>query len=397
MKVAYIQSIGGASGDMLLGAFVDLGVPLEEIATQLNKLSVSGFHVESAQGFRNEIRGTKVDVVLDNTGNLSAAAMLEIISDSSLSEFVKSSSLRIFHILWDAECRVHGHTLEEIELDELGTLDTIVDVVGVCICLDYLGVESVYASPLVLGSSRPPIRPGGYSNPAPATLQIISQVKAPVVADNEIYDNIGELTTPTGAAIITGLATFVRPEFSVSDIGVGLGGKDPESFANIVRVWLGDISSESVVTKSGSVLLETNIDDSSGETLGYAKERLFGLGALDVWFTSIQMKKDRPGVILSALVPLEIESLAVELILRETSTLGVRRRAIERYVAKREIRRISTDLGDADVKLKFLDGVVVDVSPEYEDCRGLSLETGMPLQDIMRKVRDSAWSQLESD
>ena len=245
---------------MLLGAFVDLGVPLEEITTQLNKLPISGFHVEKSQGLRNEISGTKVDVVLDDPVNLAASTMLQIVSDSSLSEFVKSSSLRIFHLLWDAECRVHGHSLEEIELDELGTLDTIVDIVGVCICLDYLGVENVYASPLVLGSSRPPIRPGGYSNPAPATLQIISQVKAPVVADNEIYDNIGELTTPTGAAIITGLATFVRPAVSVSAIGVGLGGKDPESFANIIRVWLGEISSESVVMQSGSVLLETNID-----------------------------------------------------------------------------------------------------------------------------------------
>ena len=382
---------------MLLGAFVDLGVPLEEITTQLNKLPISGFHVEKSQGLRNEISGTKVDVVLDDTVNLAASTMLQIVSDSSLSEFVKSSSLRIFHLLWDAECRVHGHSLEEIELDELGTLDTIVDIVGVCICLDYLGVENVYASPLVLGSSRPPIRPGGYSNPAPATLQIISQVKAPVVADNEIYDNIGELTTPTGAAIITGLATFVRPAVSVSAIGVGLGGKDPESFANIIRVWLGEISSESVVMQSGSVLLETNIDDSSGEMLGYAKERLFDLGALDVWFTSIQMKKDRPGVILSALVPLEMESLAVDLILRETSTLGVRRRAIDRYVAEREIRSISTDFGEANVKLKFLNGVVVDVSPEYEDCRSLSLRTCIPLQDIMRKVRDAARNQLGLD
>ncbi len=382
---------------MLLGAFVDLGVPLEEITTQLNKLPISGFHVEKSQGLRNEISGTKVDVVLDDPVNLAASTMLQIVSDSNLSEFVKSSSLRIFHLLWDAECRVHGHSLEEIELDELGTLDTIVDIVGVCICLDYLGVENVYASPLVLGSSRPPIRPGGYSNPAPATLQIISQVKAPVVADNEIYDNIGELTTPTGAAIITGLATFVRPAVSVSAIGVGLGGKDPESFANIIRVWLGEISSESVVMQSGSVLLETNIDDSSGEMLGYAKERLFDLGALDVWFTSIQMKKDRPGVILSALVPLEMESLAVDLILRETSTLGVRRRVIDRYVAEREIRSISTDLGEANVKLKFLNGVVVDVSPEYEDCRSLSLRTCIPLQDIMRKVRDTARNQLGLD
>ena len=382
---------------MLLGAFVDLGVPLEEITTQLNKLPISGFHVEKSQGLRNEISGTKVDVVLDDPVNLAASTMVQIVSDSSLSEFGKSSSLRIFHLLWDAECRVHGHSLEEIELDELGTLDTIVDIVGVCICLDYLGVENVYASPLVLGSSRPPIRPGGYSNPAPATLQIISQVKAPVVADNEIYDNIGELTTPTGAAIITGLATFVRPAVSVSAIGVGLGGKDPESFANIIRVWLGEISSESVVMQSGSVLLETNIDDSSGEMLGYAKERLFDLGALDVWFTSIQMKKDRPGVILSALVPLEMESLAVDLILRETSTLGVRRRVIDRYVAEREIRSISTDLGEANVKLKFLNGVVVDVSPEYEDCRSLSLRTCIPLQDIMRKVRDTARNQLGLD
>lgn len=391
MKVAYIQSIGGASGDMLLGAFVDLGVPLDALIAGLNRLGISGFALSADPDTRCEVRGIKLGVRLDDQQRLSPRALLETVTGSSLKAEVKDRAGSILTALWQAESRVHGESPESLELEELGTIDTLVDVVGVAICLDYLGVARVYAAPLVLGESAPPRWAGGYSNPAPATLELVSMAGAPVVADRPLYQGAGELTTPTGAAIITTLAEFQRPAMAVTRIGVGLGSKDPKNFPNVVRVWLGETADVSQLrSQAGIMLLETNLDDATGETLGYAQERLFALGALDVWHTSIQMKKDRPGIILSALVPQGLESAAVELILRETPTLGVRIRPVERYVADRESVAMSTDIGAVSVKIKSLHGKAVSVSPEYEDCRRIALESGLPLQEVYHRMTEEA-------
>lgn len=395
MKVAYIQSIGGASGDMLLGAFLDLGVPLDALVSELNNAGICGFALSTNQDTRCEIRGTKLDVALDDPKRLSPRSLLAAVSGSSLGSGVKGSAEKVLTALWQAESRVHGEPPESLELEELGTIDTLVDVVGVAICLDYLGVEQVYAGPLVLGESAPPRWEGGYSNPAPATLELVTMAGAPIVADRPLYLGSGELTTPTGAAIITTLADFQRPAMSVARIGVGLGSKDPENFPNVIRVWLGETAdAPDLRSQAGIVLLETNLDDVTGEVLGYAQERLFALGAFDVWHTSIQMKKDRPGIILSALVPQSLESAAVELILKETPTLGVRTRPVERYVADRESVAMATDLGSISVKIKSLHGKPVSVSPEYEDCRRIALESGRPLQEIYQKMTEAARKQF---
>jgi len=395
VKVAYIQSIGGASGDMLLGAFLDLGVPLDALVSELNNAGICGFALSTNQDTRCEIRGTKLDVALDDPKRLSPRSLLAAVSGSSLGSGVKGSAEKVLTALWQAESRVHGEPPESLELEELGTIDTLVDVVGVAICLDYLGVEQVYAAPLVLGESAPPRWEGGYSNPAPATLELVTMAGAPIVADRPLYLGSGELTTPTGAAIITTLADFQRPAMSVARIGVGLGSKDPENFPNVIRVWLGETAdAPDLRSQAGIVLLETNLDDVTGEVLGYAQERLFALGAFDVWHTSIQMKKDRPGIILSALVPQSLESAAVELILEETPTLGVRTRPVERYVADRESVAMATDLGSISVKIKSLHGKPVSVSPEYEDCRRIALESGRPLQEIYQKMTEAARKQF---
>ena len=252
----------------------------------------------------------------------------------------------------------------------------------------HLEVERVYASPLVLGAAEPPRWPGGYPNPAPATLELVAMAEAPVAADLVIYQGAGELTTPTGAALITTIATFERPAMSVGSIGVGLGTKDPENFPNVLRVWLGEEAGRPTADKQGDiVLLETNLDDVPGVVLGYTQERLFALGALDVWYTDIQMKKNRPGVILSVLVPQELEPPACELILRETPTLGVRTRPVERYIARRSSVSMETDLGVISVKVKY---VAVSAAPEYEDCRTIALETGIPYQEVYRRAVDEA-------
>ena len=396
MKTAYIQSIGGASGDMLLGALLDLGLSLDALRQELDKLDIGGYALSAAQDTRCEVRGTKLTVTINGNRRLSPRAQLDIVASSTLPEPVKNQSAKILNSLWQAESRVHGEAPEALELEELGTVDTLVDVVGFVIGLHLLEITEVYAAPLVLGEATSPRRPGGYSNPAPATLELVAMAGAPVSAELPIHQGVGELTTPTGAAIITGMANFERPAMSVIGVGVGLGGKDPELFPNVVRIWLGEraenaaLNTPAALRQASIVLLETNLDDVTGEVLGYTQERLFALGALDVWHTPIQMKKNRPGVILSALLPQNLEHAAVELILRETPTLGIRTRAVERYVAEREVVAMETDLGLINVKVKSLAGEAVGAAPEYEDCRRIALETGRPLQEVYQQAEAEA-------
>jgi len=394
LRIAYIQSIGGASGDMLLGALLDLGLSLETLQSDLNKLDISGYELQVTQDTRCEMRGTKLNVKIQDPTRYTPRFLLDTVINSRLSERVKTRSGEVLSALWRAECRVHGESEEVLELEELGSVDTLVDVVGVVSGLEQLGVERVYAAPLVLGESTPPRWAGGYSNPAPATLELVAMSAAPVVADLPLHQGAGELTTPTGASLITTLAEFQRPAFSVTGVGVGLGTKDPEGFPNAIRVWLGETAEQSLAGRQGGIiLLETNLDDVSGELVGYAQEQLFALGALDVWYTPIQMKKNRPGVMLSAMVPQELETAAFELILRETTTLGVRTRPVERYVAERHIESMESVLGVIGVKVKYLGGKAVSASPEYEDCRKIALESGISLQDVYQQAMAEARRQ----
>jgi len=395
LRVAYIQSIGGASGDMFLGALLDLGFPLESLRRELARLPIGGYELTTSQETRHEVRGTKLTVTLKERTRLSPRTLIDAVTNSSLPAEIKARATQVLTALWRAESRVHGKPEETLELEELGSIDTLVDVVGVVVALAELGVARVYAAPLVLGAAEPPRWPGGYPNPAPATLELIAMAGAPVVADRPFYQGAGELTTPTGAALITTLGTFERPAMSVTGIGVGLGAKDPENFPNVVRVWLGEIAERPTAQMQGEmVLLETNLDDVPGVVLGYTQERLFALGALDVWHTPIQMKKNRPGIILSALVTQSLETAAIELILRETPTLGVRTRPVERYVAHRWSVPMETELGVVSVKIKSLGGKVVSAAPEFEDCRRIALETGLPFQEVYQQAVAEARRQF---
>ena len=397
MKIAYIQPIGGASGDMMLGALTDLGMPLEHLEAELGKLNVGGYRLEAREEIRCEMRGTYLKVQLEDSTRYSPKQLLDTVETSSLSQTVKDRSGQVLKALWTAECRVHGETQDLLELEELGSVDTLVDVVGSSIGFEYLKVAGIHAAPLVIGNASPPRRAGGYSNPAPATLELIAATGAPVTADNPMYENAGELTTPTGAALITTLATFDRPAFAVERVGIGLGTKDPPEFSNALRVWLGETDqteAASSVQQDQVVLLETNLDDVSGLILGYAQERLFAIGALDVWTTPIQMKKNRPGVVLSVLVPKDKEREASEVILRETPTLGVRTRLVDRYVAGRQMVTIETDLGTVSVKVKLLDGQAISAAPEPDEVRRIALETGKPFQEVYQRTVEEARRQL---
>ena len=402
MKIVYIQPIGGASGDMLLGALVDAGLSLELLRSELLKLPVGGYGIKAAEETRCETRGTHLKVLLENRTRHSPASLLRTVENSELDVGVKEQASGVLRALWEAEARVHGEPQESLELEELGSVDTLVDVVGFCIGLQQLGIEEVYAAPLVLGEPSPPRRIGGYSNPAPATLELIAASGAPVAADSPVHAGAGELTTPTGAALITALAQFRRPALSVQCSGVGLGTKDPAGFPNALRVWLGetaespgnDRDAPAVFQPASVVLLETNLDDAPGLVLGYAQEQLFALGALDVWHTPVQMKKNRPGTVLSALVPPHLEQAAMELILRETPTLGIRSRKVDRYVADRQSVSIETELGSVSVKVKLLAGSPASVAPEPDDCRRIAIETGLPFQEVYQRVSEAARQQL---
>lgn len=397
MRIAYIQPIGGASGDMMLGALADLGMPIEHLEAELGKLNVGGYRLEARQETRCEMRGTYLKVDLEDQTRHSPKQLLETVAGSSLSESVKDRSSQVLNALWAAECRVHGETQDILELEELGSVDTLVDVVGSAIGFEYLEVAGIHAGPLVIGNATPPRWAGGYSNPAPATLELIAAAGAPVVGDKPMYEDAGELTTPTGAALITTLADFSRPAFNVDRVGLGLGTKDPAGFPNALRVWLADLAqaeATSSVIQGEVVLLETNLDDVSGLVLGYTQERLFAIGALDVWNTPIQMKKNRPGTLLSVLVPKGKEREASELILRETPTLGIRTRPVDRYVADRKMVTIETSLGPVTVKFKLLDGVAISAAPEPEEVRRIALETGTPFQEVYQRTTEAARREL---
>ena len=396
-RIAYIQPIGGASGDMMLGALTDLGMPIEHLEAELGKLNVGGYRLEARQETRCEMRGTYLNVELEDKTRYSPRQLLETVEGSSLSQPVIERSCEVLKALWTAECRVHGETPDILELEELGSVDTLVDVVGSVVGFEYLGVDGIHAGPLVIGNATPPRWAGGYSNPAPATLELIAAAGAPVIGDKPMYEEAGELTTPTGAALITTLAAFGRPAFAVDRVGLGLGTKDPAGFPNALRVWLGELAqaeSASAVQQGEVVLLETNLDDVSGLVLGYTQERLFAIGALDVWNTPILMKKNRPATLLSVLVPKDKEREATEVILRETPTLGIRTRPVDRYVAGRQMVTIETKMGPISVKVKLLDGKAISAAPEPDEVRRIALESGTPFQEVYQQATEEARRQL---
>jgi uncharacterized protein (TIGR00299 family) protein len=386
--IAYLDCFSGISGDMLLGALIDAGVAPDALRAELAKLSLSGYQLDVAKTQRAGLAATSVTVVLEEAKqpHRRLADILSLIERSALSGEDKERGAQVFRRLAQAEARVHGTEPEAVEFHEVGAVDAIVDVLGAVAGLRLLGVERLYCSPLPVGGGTARGAHGELPVPAPATLALLADAGAPLAAgpDAEI-----ELVTPTGAAIVTALARFERPAMAVRAVGYGAGARDLEGRPNVLRLWLG----EALARPATMLLIETNIDDMSAELFGYAQERLFAAGAADVWFVPIQMKKNRPGVLLSALCPVERESAVVEVLLRETSTLGVRVREISRHEAARETFEFESSLGPATVKVKQLPGLTT-VAPEYEACARLARERGLPLLEVYRIVQREAEQRL---
>ena len=310
-----------------------------------------------------------------------------MIHKSTLSDWVKEKSVAVFQRVANAEGKIHGMPPFEVHFHEVGAVDSIVDIVGGCIALELLGKPRVRSGPVIEGTGFIMCAHGRFPIPAPATLNILAERGIAITQCEEP----NELITPTGAALIAEFAEDFGPMRSLTPekVGFGLGTRDCETRPNVLRAVLGKETTSTGgndwETDTISVL-ETNLDDISSEVLGDFVERALNAGALDVVHTPIQMKKNRPGVMLSTLVPQDLETAAYELILRETTTLGIRTRPVERYAAERRNEAMETGSGVIGVKVKYLAGKAVSAAPEYEDCRKIALESGMPLQDVYQQA-----------
>jgi len=375
---------------MILGALLDAGLSLDSLTAELARVPLSGYRISAQPASRGVITGMQVIVAVDERAreHRGIKDILSLVENSELSQRAKERSALIFNRLATAEAKVHRVPIEEVHFHELGAIDAIVDVMGAVIGLELLGIEALFCSPLPAGSGTVQTEQGVIPVPAPATLELMATSGAPIRATPS--PELGELITPTGAAIVTTLASFESPTLSLERIGYGVGSRELAAMPNVLPLWIGEGTAE----ERQLLLMETNIDDMSPELHGYVMERLFEHGALDVWFTPIQMKKNRPAVMLSVLAPPQAEGEIVDTLLRETSTLGLRRQMVGRHESEREIIAFDSSLGRVMVKVKCFRGARISLSPEFEDCRRLAKEHGLPLQEVYRIITAEASAQL---
>lgn len=389
--IAYFDCISGASGDMILGALLDAGLPLPDLQGQIDRLGLPDLRLRAAAVKKNGFGATKVDVLTaDAQGHRRYAEIRRIIGESALPEDVKEKSARVFHRLAEAEARIHRVGVEEVHFHEVGALDAIADIVGAVAGLGLLGVTRVEVSPLPLGTGFVPSAHGMQPVPAPATLALVRDVP---VRGTGVE---AELVTPTGAALLTTLADAFgpMPPMRPKAVGYGAGARDLE-WPNVLRLVLG----EPAEGPGGGgalerlALLEANIDDMNPEFYEHVAEVLFAGGALDVYWTPVGMKKFRPGVLLSVLCRPEAQRRLAETVLRETTSLGVRWTWVDRLAAARQEMAVQTPYGPVRVKVSSPEGPDPGVSPEYEDCRRAAREKGVPLR---RVYQEALWAARET-
>jgi pyridinium-3,5-bisthiocarboxylic acid mononucleotide nickel chelatase len=384
-RAIYFDCFSGASGDMILGALVDAGLDFAALKAELSRLALpeGAFELRHERVSRAGFAATRVEVIVhERPRHRSLDDVLAVIEQSHLPASDKERIEAVFRALGAAEARVHGRAPEAVELHEVGAVDAMVDVTGAVAGLRLLDVAAVFVSPLPLGTGEAKGSHGAIPVPAPATLELAAATGARVAPG----ETRGELVTPTGAAILTTLGRFERPAMTLERVGYGAGGRDPADRPNVLRAWLGEVEAPLKTMR----LVETNIDDMAPELLGHVQDILLEAGAADVWFTPIQMKKNRPAVMLSLLCRDELEDRLVRILLRQTTTLGVRVRDVRRHEAEREVFEFESSLGRAAVKVKRLPGEPPAVSPEYEVCRRIAREKDLPLLEVYRVVAAEA-------
>ena len=374
MKILYFDCFSGVSGDMTLAALLDLGLPLEELQEDLKKLGLKNYSLEVRPGSRSGIAalGLEVKVGPQEEPHRHFSDIREMITRSSLDSGVKDLSLAIFQRLAEAEARVHKKKVEEVHFHEVGAVDSIVDIVGTAIGISSFRPDRIYTSELPMGWGFVNCQHGRLPLPAPATVEVLKGYPVKSV------DVEGELVTPTGAAIVSVLSSKVSsfPAMRVGKIGYGMGKKEFPDRPNLLRLVLGE--STEAYQADRAMVLESNIDDMNPEFYDYLMERLFQKGALDVSLSPLQMKKNRPGTLLRVIAEEKDADALSELILRESTTLGVRSFPVNRKKLPREVREVETRYGKVRVKISG----EVRFQPEYDDCRRIAREKGVPIQDV---------------
>ena len=419
MRVLYFDCFSGASGDMVLGALIDAGVALEDVRSALGSLAISPDSVWTEPVVRAGIRATKFCVTgeeaahahepmhvhahehshghaahghrhghhenhahthshaaVDHHDHRSLTEINQLIDRSALSAGGKTRAKELFQRLGEAEAAVHGTTLEKVHLHEVGALDSIIDIVGAVHALETLGIDRVVASPLNVGSGSVRSAHGLYPVPAPATLRLLKG--APIYSGPQQ----AEMVTPTGALLVSAYASEFGaiPPMKVTAIGYGAGSRDFAETPNVLRVMIGD--AEAKASPTSVVVIEADIDDMNPQIFGVVMETLQAEGALDVFYTAIQMKKNRPGTLLTVVAPPDARERLTAVIFRETTTIGVRYREMSRECLDREEVVVSTPLGPVRVKVARRDGRVLNASPEFEDCARIARERNVPVKEV---------------
>lgn len=382
MKLAYFDCFSGAAGDMILAALVDAGLGADALREEIAKLGLDGFNLRIEKIKKQGFAATKVHVEMTATpGHRHLRHIVEILDRSRLLESVRSSAKAVFTRLAEAEAKVHNSTIEKVHFHEVGAIDAIVDIVGAVAALQRLGVERVICSPIPTGSGTVTCDHGVMPVPAPGTAELLRGV--PIQATDEV----GELTTPTGAAVLTTLASGYGPlpAMTIQAVGYGAGHRDGKTRPNLLRVILGAVATSAAQTDE-VIVLEANLDDMTGETLGYVCDRLMADGALDVSTTPITMKKGRPAVRLSVLASPDVADRLEEVIFIETTTFGVRRYGCRRSTLERATTPVETKYGPIRIKVGRRGGKAVIASAEYEDCAAAARRCGAALRDVMAEA-----------
>src|SRR5882762_4370997 len=389
MKLAYFDCFSGISGDMTLGALVDAGVSLHHLRGQLRGIEVTGWEISSEKVWKNGMSSTYVRVKTeDQSKHRSLAAILETLQKSKLSVRVREQAAAIFRKLGEAEASVHDVPIEKIHFHEVGAVDAIVDIVGACIGFEALGIEQFACSPLNVGGGTAKMAHGLLPVPAPATAKLL--IGKPTYS-NGVQK---ELVTPTGAAIVSTLCSSFGPQppMSVTSIGYGAGTTDLEGQPNVLRLMVGESAKKRAPAESETIrVLEANLDDMNPQIYGYFLEKALAAGALDVFATPVQMKKNRPGTLVTVLCKPEDEAMFHEMLFAETTTLGVRGHTAERRVLARQWETVHTAFGEVRIKVARLNGHIRQASPEFEDCRKLAEAKSVPLQRVMDEAMRT-WS-----
>lgn len=386
MKVLYYDCFCGISGDMNLGALIDVGVDKEYLIKELSKLKLdSEYKIVIKKETKMGIMGTKVDVVLKNDGHnhdhihRNLGDIENIINASTLDERVKKTSLDIFIQVARAEAKIHGKPVNEVHFHEVGAVDSIIDIVGAAVALDYLKVDKIMASPVQVGGGFVKCAHGILPVPAPAAVEILKGI--PIKSGIVQF----ETATPTGAAILAANAQVFtdKIDFTIEKIGYGIGSRDLD-IPNVLRVYLG---TEAVSEKSeDQYMLETNIDDMNPELYGYIEEKLLKAGALDVYKTPIIMKKGRPAVKLSVLVDRDRIKEVQDIIFLETTSAGIRKYKVDKVMLDRDFSKVKTRYGEITVKNLYHQGKLIRQKPEYEDCKRAAGENGIAISEVYKEI-----------